>query len=60
MNNHVIEQTEDWRRCCIIIDKLVDIGDCDILGDCIRMCCANSEEVMDCVIGQYEDIYDDD
>lgn len=50
----------DWDLCCDIIDRLVGIGDCEILGDCIRMCCANSEEVMDCVIGQYSEVLESD
>ena len=61
MNYNVREQTKDWEECCNIIDRLVEIGDCEILGDCIRMACANSEEIMNCVIGQYgDDICDDD
>ena len=46
-------ESYDWKLCCDIIDELLEIGDSSILCDCIRMCCANSKEVMDCVIGQY-------
>ena len=54
-------ESNDWKQCCDIIDRLIEIGDSTILGDCIRMCCAYSEEAMNCVIGQYrEDILGDD
>lgn len=52
--------SQDWKKCCDIIDKLVEIGDENILGDVIRMCCANSEEIRDCVIGQYGEVIEND
>lgn len=60
MNVQVLEQSQDWKQCCDIIDRLVDIGDCNVLGDCILMCCSNSEEVMNCVIGQYSGVLNRD
>ena len=60
MNIQVREQSEDWKKCCEIIDKLIEISDREQLGDCIRMCCANSEEIMNCVIGQYSDVIEND
>ena len=55
MNIQVKEQTSDWKKCCEIIEWLGERGDEEILCDCIRMCCANSKEVMNCLIGQYEE-----
>ncbi len=51
---------EDWEKCCEIIDKLTDIGDENILGSCVTMLCANIKEAQDLVIGQYQEVLDDD
>lgn len=51
--------SDDWKQCCDIINKLIEIGDSSILEDCIIMCCANSEEAMNCVIGQYGDVVEE-
>ena len=51
---------EDWEKCCKIIDKLTDIGDENILGSCVTMLCANIKEAQDLVIGQYQEVLDDD
>lgn len=53
-------ESYDWKKCCDIIEKLIEIGDSNILGDVIRMCCANSYENMNCVIGQYGDVLNND
>ena len=60
MNIQVREQSNDWNLCCDIIERLEEIGDEHILCECVRMCCANSEEVMNCVIGQYSDVLENE
>lgn len=49
-------ESQDWNLCCDIIERLEEIGDEHILADCVRMCCANNNEIMDCVIGQYREV----
>lgn len=46
---------KDFDKCCDIID----IGDVDILCDCVRMLCVYSNVARDCLIGQYCDILDE-
>ena len=53
-------ESQEWNICCDIIEKLEEIGDEHILCDCIRMCCANSDEIRDCVIGQYREVLEND
>lgn len=53
-------ESQDWKQCCDIIDYLIGIGDSEILGECIRCACSNSEEAMNCIIGQYNEVLEND
>ena len=48
--------SKDWKKCCMIIDGMEDIGETDLLCNVIRMLCSNSEENMNLLIGQFEEV----